>query len=130
MSCSIGHRHGLDPVLLWLWRRPAAAALIGPLAWELPYAGAVALKIKSKKQTNKKALLFSFLVVIVFFFFLLRCPLFHYLEFFFSVFLFHSSLRIPCFIFLVFTQDIIMCIFLLIKLMWEFPLRCSGNESD
>ena len=25
-----------DPVLLWLWRRPAAAALIGPLAWELP----------------------------------------------------------------------------------------------
>ena len=31
-----------DPVLLWLWCRPAAAAPIWPLAWELPYAaGAV-----------------------------------------------------------------------------------------
>ena len=27
-----------DPVLLWLWHRPAAAALILPLAWEFPYA--------------------------------------------------------------------------------------------
>ena len=27
-----------DPVLLWLWGRPAAAALIRPLAWELPHA--------------------------------------------------------------------------------------------
>ena len=27
-----------DPVWLWLWRRLAAPALIGPLAWELPYA--------------------------------------------------------------------------------------------
>ena len=27
-----------DPVLLWLWRRRAAAALIRPLAWELPCA--------------------------------------------------------------------------------------------
>ena len=30
--------------LLWLWRRVAAAALIGPLAWERPYAKGVALK--------------------------------------------------------------------------------------
>ena len=29
---------------LWLWHRPAAAALIHPLAWELPYAVGVALK--------------------------------------------------------------------------------------
>ena len=28
----------LDLVLLWLWRRPAAAAPIKPLAWEPPYA--------------------------------------------------------------------------------------------
>ena len=27
-----------DPVLLWLWCRLAAAAPIGALAWELPYA--------------------------------------------------------------------------------------------
>ena len=27
-----------DPALLWLWCRLAAAALIHPLAWELPYA--------------------------------------------------------------------------------------------
>ena len=30
-----------DPVLRWLWRRPAATALIRPLAWELPYAASV-----------------------------------------------------------------------------------------
>ena len=35
-----------DPVLLWLWHRPAAAALILPLAWELLYAIGVALKSK------------------------------------------------------------------------------------
>ena len=35
-----------DPVLLWLWYR--LMALIQPLAWELPYAAGVALKIKIK----------------------------------------------------------------------------------
>ena len=35
-SCGVGHRHGSDLAWLWLWRRPAAAALIGPLAWEFP----------------------------------------------------------------------------------------------
>ena len=33
--------------LLWLWRRPAASALICPLAWELPYAKGAALKNKN-----------------------------------------------------------------------------------
>ena len=28
MSCGVGHRFGLDLTLLWLWRRPAATALI------------------------------------------------------------------------------------------------------
>ena len=28
VSCGIGRRHGMDPVLLWLWCRPAAAAPI------------------------------------------------------------------------------------------------------
>ena len=36
----------MDPALLWLWCRLAAAAPIGPLAWELPYAMSVALKRK------------------------------------------------------------------------------------
>ena len=29
---------------MWLWRKPADAAPIQPLAWELPYALSVALK--------------------------------------------------------------------------------------
>ena len=48
MSCGVGCRGGSDLVLLWLWCRPAAAALIQPLAWELPYASGAALKIKKK----------------------------------------------------------------------------------
>ena len=35
--CCVDHRLSSDLVLLWLWRRPAATALIQPLAWELPY---------------------------------------------------------------------------------------------
>ena len=57
MSCSVGGRHGSGLVLLWLWRRPAAVVLIGPLAWETPNATGAALKGKNKnktKQTNKK----------------------------------------------------------------------------
>ena len=45
-SCSVGCRNGLDPVSLWLWCRPAAAAPIQPLAWELPYDVGAALKRK------------------------------------------------------------------------------------
>ena len=51
MSCGAGHKCGLDPTLLWLWCRPAAVALIRPLAWERPYATGVALK--KKKEKNK-----------------------------------------------------------------------------
>ena len=39
--------------MLWLWCRPAATALIGPLAWEPPYASGAALT-KNKKKTKKK----------------------------------------------------------------------------
>ena len=39
-----------DPALLWLWCRPAAVALIRPLAWELPHASGVALKRPKKKK--------------------------------------------------------------------------------
>ena len=49
-----GCRHGLDPALLWLWRRPAATAPIRPLAWESPCAMGTALKKKAKDQKKKK----------------------------------------------------------------------------
>ena len=39
-----------DPVLLWLWCRLAATALIGPLAREPPYAVGSALKRPKKKK--------------------------------------------------------------------------------
>ena len=53
MSCGVGHRCGSDPVLLWLWTRPAAVAPIQPLAWELPYAAGVALKRPKKKREEQ-----------------------------------------------------------------------------
>ena len=40
-------------MLLWLWRRPATAASIPPLAWEPPYAAGAALKKQKQKQTKK-----------------------------------------------------------------------------
>ena len=47
----------LDPMLLWLWHRPAAAAPIPPLAQALPYATGAALKRQKKKK--KKELIIS-----------------------------------------------------------------------
>ena len=52
MSCGVGHRCGSDLSLLWLWCRLAATALIGPLAWEPPYAANAAPK-KQKKDKEK-----------------------------------------------------------------------------
>ena len=49
MSCGVGHRCSSDLVLLWLWCSPAAIALIGPLAWEPPYAKGATLKDRRKK---------------------------------------------------------------------------------
>ena len=52
MSCGVGCRRNSDLVLLQLWRRLAAVALICPLAWEPPYAMSIALKSKKKKKAN------------------------------------------------------------------------------
>ena len=52
MSCGVGRRCASDLVLLWLWCRPAATALIGPLAWELAYATGAALKTPKKISTQ------------------------------------------------------------------------------
>ena len=49
MSCGIGHRCGSDPVLMWLWCRPAAAAPIELLAWEPPCDMGTALKRPKSK---------------------------------------------------------------------------------
>ena len=41
-----------DPALMQLWCRPAAAAPIQPLAWELPGATGAAQKDKNKTTKN------------------------------------------------------------------------------
>ena len=57
MSCGVGCRCGSDLAMLGLWHRPTATALIGPLAWEPPYAVGVALKRqKEKKKIMKESL--------------------------------------------------------------------------
>ena len=50
MSSGAGRRCRLDPMLLWC--RLAAAALIPPLAWELPYASPAAIKRQKTNQTK------------------------------------------------------------------------------
>ena len=59
MSCGVGHRRGSDLALLWLWHRPVAAAPIGPLAWETPYAMGVAQEKAKEKKKKKKRILGS-----------------------------------------------------------------------
>ena len=53
MSCGVGCRHSLDPMLLCLWCGLAAASLIQPLAWELPYDVGEALKRKKEKKKKR-----------------------------------------------------------------------------
>ena len=49
---SLASLSGLDLVLLWLWRKPAAIAPIQTLDWELPYATGAALKKNFFKELN------------------------------------------------------------------------------
>ena len=48
LGAVVGCRQGSILSLLWPWRRLVAMALIGPLAWEPPYATGVALKSPPK----------------------------------------------------------------------------------
>ena len=50
VNCGVGSRGSSDPVLLQLWCRLAAAALIQPVAWELPNAAGSPKKQKKKKK--------------------------------------------------------------------------------
>ena len=60
VTCGVGCRRGLDPALLWLWRRPVATAPIRPLAWEPPYATGTAQEIaKNTKKKKKGKAIFS-----------------------------------------------------------------------
>ena len=59
MSCGVGRRHGLDPLLLRLWCRLATIAPMRPLTWELPYAALKRQKffffnLKKKKKKERK----------------------------------------------------------------------------
>ena len=54
MSCRVGCRHSLDLLLLLLWCRLVAIALIKPLAWEPPYAMGVTL-IRQKEREKRKS---------------------------------------------------------------------------
>ena len=54
VSCGVGRRRSSDLVLLRLWRRPAAIAPIGPLAWEPTCASGTALKRHTQKKSNVK----------------------------------------------------------------------------
>ena len=68
MSCGVGDRHSSDLALLWLWHRPAAVALIQPLAWESPYAAGAALKKdkkNKKKQKKENHLLFTVTLTLI-----------------------------------------------------------------
>ena len=55
VSCGVGRRRGSDLGLLQLWRRLAAVALIGLLAWEPPYALGKALKSEERKKRKKSS---------------------------------------------------------------------------
>ena len=43
-----------NPMLLWLWCRPAAIASVQPLAWEFPYAASTIVKRKTNEILRNK----------------------------------------------------------------------------
>lgn len=54
LSCGAGRRHGSCPPMPLLWRRPAAVAPMGPLAWGPPRAVGMALKSRKKEEAGCK----------------------------------------------------------------------------
>ena len=54
VAVSYGIGCSSDLALLCLWRRPVATAVIGPQAWELPYAVGAALKETKRLKKKKK----------------------------------------------------------------------------
>ena len=58
MKMQVGSLTSLNGLGVWhcheLWFRPAAVALIQPLAWVLPYATGAALKRKKERERERK----------------------------------------------------------------------------
>ena len=54
MSCGVGHRYGLDLVLLGLRCRLAAVVPLGPRDCENPHAMGVTIKKQKKKEKEIK----------------------------------------------------------------------------
>ena len=69
MSCGVGHRRGLDPTLLWLWRRLAVTAPIRPLAWEPPCAKGAAQEMV-KRQKKKEGVFHNIQFITLYFYIL------------------------------------------------------------
>ena len=64
MSGGVGHRRSSDLVLLWLWHRLAATALIRPLAWEASIcrrSGSRKGKKTKKKRERERDLMLKIL---------------------------------------------------------------------
>ena len=59
MICRVGCIHGSDRVLLWLWCRLVATALIGALAWKPPYAAGAAQEMAKRQQQQKIKLFYT-----------------------------------------------------------------------
>ena len=72
MSCGVGPRWSLDLAFLWPKRRPAATALIHPLASKLLYGAGAAFKSKTKqnKKDYSKFCLYSYFLCFFFLSFL------------------------------------------------------------
>ena len=54
MSCGVGGRCGANPVLLWLWCKPAATALISTPSLGTSICVGVALKRQKKKKRKER----------------------------------------------------------------------------
>ena len=65
MSCGVGRRHGLNPMLLWLWRRLVVTTQISPLAWETPHASGAALKRRKKKKIMRANIIINLIITIL-----------------------------------------------------------------
>ena len=74
MSCGVGHRHGLDPALLWLQCMPGATAPIRPLAWEPPGNSQLWSILINVSCALKENIHVTFELCRLFFFFFLATP--------------------------------------------------------
>ena len=63
--CGVGCGRCSDPVLLWLWRGPVAAAPIRRLSWEPLYVAGAAQEMAKKERKKYPALLGCILYTLI-----------------------------------------------------------------